>query len=87
MLLLRDGGVSGALAVFMVYFEVVVSQLPFLSPLEHVVRPLRAAPSFTVHEAPPASWEGTSASTAVVNPGFLAIAVVMLEGKQGKVVN
>lgn len=84
-LLLRGGGVSGALAVLMFYFEVVVSQLPFFSSLEHVVGPLRAAPSLTVHEAPPASREGTSASTAVVDPGFLAITVVVLEGKQGKV--
>lgn len=45
--------------------------------------PLRAAPSLAVHKAPPASWEGTPASTAVVDPGFLAIAVVVLEEEQG----
>lgn len=76
-LLLGGGGISSILGVFTVYFNAVVSQLPLFSPLELVVGPLRAAASLTIDKASPAGREGTTASSAVVYPGFLAIAIVM----------
>lgn len=78
-LLLQGGGVSGVLRFFAVYFYVVVPQLPRFAPLEHVVRPLRAAAPLTVDEASPASREGAAASSAVVYPGFLSVTIVVLE--------
>lgn len=77
-LLLQGGSVSGILGFLAVYFYAVVSHTPLLSPLEHVVGPLRAAASLAVDEAPSASWEGAPASSTVVYPGFLAVAIVVL---------
>lgn len=68
----------------MLHVAAVVGQLPLLS-LVHVVGPLRAvasASSFTVNEPAPASREGAPASSAVVHPGLLSVAVVVLKDEQ-----
>lgn len=85
-LLLQGGGVSSILGFFAVYFDVVVSQTPLFSPLEHVVGPLGAAASLTVDEAPSASWEGAPASSTIVYPGFLAISIIVLGKRKSSII-
>lgn len=68
----------------MLRLDVVVSHLGLLGVLEHVVGPLGAAASLAVHEASPAGHEGPPAPPAVIHPGFLAVAVVMLQMGQNE---
>lgn len=78
-------GVARPLHILVLHLAAVVGQLPLLSALVHVVGPLRAvasASSFTVNEPAPASREGATTSSAVVQPGFLSVAVVVLKDKQ-----
>lgn len=79
MVLLQGGGVVCILGFFAVSIEVLVSQSPVVSPLEHVVGPLWAAASLPVDKAPPAGREGTATSPTVVYPGFLPVSIIVLE--------
>lgn len=79
MVLLEGGGVVCILGFFAVYVEVLISQSPVVSPLEHVMGPLWAAASLPVDKAPSAGWEGTATSPTVVYPGFLPISIIVLE--------
>lgn len=83
--LLQVGAVISILAFFAVDVNVLVTQPPIVSPLEHIVGPLGAAASLPVDKAASAGWEGAPASPTVVYPGFLAISVIVLqENKAGK---
>lgn len=79
MVLLQGGGLVCILGFFAVYVEVLISQPPVVSPLEHVVGPLWAAASLPVDKAASAGWEGTATPPAVVYPGFLPVAIIVLE--------
>lgn len=84
-LLLHRGGVSRALAVFAFHLHALVGHPSFLATLVHVVGPLGAGPAaapsacpLAVYEAPPAGGEGSTASAAVVHPGFLPVSIIVL---------
>lgn len=79
---LHGGGISGALVVFAFHLHAFVSHPSFLAALVHVVGPLWAgatAATLSVYEAPPAGRKGSSASSAVVHPGFLPIPIIVLQ--------
>lgn len=82
LVLLQVGAVVCILGFFAVNIDVLVTQPPIVSPLEHIVGPLRAAASLPVDKAASAGWEGAAASATVVYPGFLTVSVIVLQEKQ-----